>query len=71
MVLVLVAAIIAFPAAWLAMSRWLQDFAYRIDMPLWAFLAAGFIAAVVAFLTVGYQAVRAATANPVNNLRAE
>ncbi|WP_426061020.1 ABC transporter permease [Hymenobacter sp. B1770] len=70
LVLVLVAAVIAFPAAWLAMSRWLQDFAYRIDMPLWAFLAAGLTAAVVAFLTVGYQAVRAATANPVNNLRA-
>jgi putative ABC transport system permease protein len=66
-----VAAVIAFPAAWLAMSTWLQDFAYRIDMPLWAFLAAGLTAAVVAFLTVGYQAVRAATANPVNNLRAQ
>ncbi|MCC2546585.1 ABC transporter permease [Hymenobacter sp. BT175] len=70
LVLVLVAALIAFPAAWLAMSRWLQDFAYRIDMPLWAFLAAGLTAAAVAFITVGYQAVRAATANPVNNLRA-
>ena len=69
MVLVLVAAVIAFPA-WLAMNAWLQDFAYRIDMPLWAFLAAGAIAAVVAFLTVGYQAVGAATVNPVNNLRA-
>ncbi|MCB2408833.1 ABC transporter permease [Hymenobacter lucidus] len=71
LLLVLVAAVIAFPAAWLAMSRWLQDFAYRIDMPLWAFGAAGLLAAVVAFLTVGYQAVRAATANPVTNLRAE
>jgi putative ABC transport system permease protein len=70
LVLVLVAAVIAFPAAWLAMNRWLQDFAYRIDMPLWAFIIAGLLAAVVAFLTVGYQAVRAATANPVRNLRA-
>ena len=69
--LVLVAAVIAFPAAWLAMSRWLQDFAYRIDMPIWAFLAAGLIAGAVAFVTVGYQAVRAATLNPVNNLRAQ
>ncbi|QJX47032.1 FtsX-like permease family protein [Hymenobacter taeanensis] len=69
LVLVLVAALIAFPAAWLAMSRWLQDFAYRIDLPLWAFVAAGLLAAAVAFLTVGYQALRAATANPVNNLR--
>ncbi|HEX8659605.1 MAG TPA: ABC transporter permease [Hymenobacter sp.] len=71
LVLVLVAAVIAFPAAWLAMSRWLQDFAYRIDMPIWAFLAAGLIAGAVAFVTVGYQAVRAATLNPVNNLRAQ
>lgn len=70
LVLVLVAAVIAFPAAWLAMSRWLQDFAYRIDMPVWAFLTAGLIAGAVAFVTVGYQAVRAATLNPVNNLRA-
>jgi putative ABC transport system permease protein len=70
LILVLVAALIAFPAAWLAMDRWLQDFAYRIDMPLWAFLAAGLIAAVVAFLTVGYQAVRAASVSPVHSLRA-
>jgi putative ABC transport system permease protein len=69
LILVLVAALIAFPAAWLAMDRWLQDFAYRIDMPLWAFLAAGLIAAVVAFLTVGYQAVRAASVSPVHSLR--
>ncbi|GAB2960643.1 ABC transporter permease [Hymenobacter coalescens] len=71
LVLVAVAALIAFPAAWLAMNRWLQDFAYRIDIPLWAFMAAGALAAAVAFLTVGYQAVRAATANPIKNLRVD
>jgi putative ABC transport system permease protein len=71
LVLVVVAAIIAFPAAWLAMHRWLQDFAYRIDIPLWAFLAAGLLAAAVAFLTVGYQAIKAATANPIQNLRTD
>ncbi|MGY2131552.1 ABC transporter permease [Hymenobacter sp. HD11105] len=71
MLLVVVAAVIAFPAAWLAMNRWLQDFAYRIDIPLWAFLAAGLLAATVAFLTVSYQAVKAATANPIKNLRTE
>ncbi|WP_375436978.1 ABC transporter permease [uncultured Hymenobacter sp.] len=71
LLLVVVAAIIAFPVAWLAMHRWLQDFAYRIDIPLWAFLAAGLLAAAVAFLTVSYQAVRAATANPINNLRVD
>ncbi|TGE23489.1 ABC transporter permease [Hymenobacter metallicola] len=69
MVLVVVAAVIAFPLAWLAMSRWLQDFAYRIDMPLWAFGVAGLLAAAVAFLTVSYQAIKAATANPINNMR--
>ncbi|AYA35976.1 FtsX-like permease family protein [Hymenobacter oligotrophus] len=69
--LVLVAAIIAFPVAWYVMHKWLQDFAYRIDMPLWAFVVAAVAAGTVAFLTVSYQAVRAATANPINNLRAE
>ncbi|WP_303311270.1 ABC transporter permease [Hymenobacter sp. BT730] len=71
MVLVGVAAIIAFPLAWLAMSRWLQDFAYRIDIPLWAFLVSGLLAAAVAFLTVSFQAVKAATSNPIKNLRSE
>jgi len=71
LVLVVVAAIIAFPAAWLAMHRWLQDFAYRIDIPLWAFLAAGVLAATVAFLTISYQAIKAATANPIKNLRTD
>jgi len=69
--LVVVAALIAFPLAWYAMDAWLQNFAYRIDIPLWVFVAAGVVAAVVAFLTISYQAVKAATANPVNNLRIE
>jgi putative ABC transport system permease protein len=69
--LVLVAALIAFPLAWYAMHEWLQDFAYRIDMPIWVFIVAGGVAALVAFLTVSYQALRAATANPVANLRIE
>jgi putative ABC transport system permease protein len=69
--LVLVAALIAFPIAWWAMHSWLQDFAYRIDVPIWVFIAAGVLAALVAFLTVSYQAVKAAMANPVKNLRTE
>ena len=69
--LVGVAALIAFPVAWYAMNTWLQDFAYRIKMPLWVFFIAGVLAALVAFLTIGYQAIKAATANPVKNLRAE
>lgn len=69
--LVLLAALIAFPLAWYAMHKWLEDFAYRIDVPIWAFLAAGVVAALVAFLTVSYQAIKAAMANPVKNLRTE
>ncbi|WP_242917183.1 ABC transporter permease [Pontibacter liquoris] len=69
--LVLVAALIAFPLAWYAMSVWLQDFAYRISIPLWAFVTAGLVAAIVAFLTISYQAFKAATADPVLNLRTE
>ncbi|MGV3539174.1 MAG: ABC transporter permease [Rufibacter sp.] len=67
--LVLVAAVVAVPLAWFAMSRWLEDFAYRIDIPLWVFGAAIVLAGIVAFLTVSYQAMKAATANPVTNLR--
>jgi putative ABC transport system permease protein len=69
--LVLVAAIIAFPVGWYAMHQWLQDFPYRIDIPLWVFLAAGVIATLIAFLTISLQAVKAATTNPVKNLRTE
>jgi putative ABC transport system permease protein len=69
--LVLVAAVIAFPVAWYAMNQWLQDFAYRINVPWWVFLLAGMIAAGVAFVTIGLQAIKAATANPVKNLRTE
>jgi len=69
--LVGLAALIAFPVAWIAMSNWLQDFAYRISIPWWIFLAAGLIAAAVALFTISFQAVKAALANPVNSLRSE
>ncbi|MFL5772424.1 MAG: FtsX-like permease family protein, partial [Flavisolibacter sp.] len=69
--LVGLAAVFAFPIAWYAMHKWLEDFAYRISIPWWVFLAAGIIAAVIAFVTIGFQAVRAAVANPVKNLRTE
>ena len=71
MKLVLLAALIAFPLAWYAMHLWLEDFAYRIEIPLWVFPAAGIVAAVVAFLTISCQTVKAASANPVKNLRTE
>ncbi|MEJ8756849.1 FtsX-like permease family protein [Pontibacter sp. H259] len=67
--LVIVAALIAFPLAWYAMDKWLQDFAYRIDMSVWVFLVAGIVAAAVAFLTISYQALKAARTNPILNLR--
>jgi putative ABC transport system permease protein len=69
--LVLIAAIIAFPLAWFAMSKWLEDFAYRINIPWWIFIVAGMIAAVVAFATISFQAMKAANANPVKSLRTE
>jgi putative ABC transport system permease protein len=69
--LVLIAAVIAVPVAWYAMSSWLEDFAYRINLPWWMFALAGFLALLVALGTVSFQAVRAAVANPVNSLRSE
>ncbi|WP_207430700.1 ABC transporter permease [Sabulibacter ruber] len=67
--LVLIAAVIALPLAWYAMRQWLEDFAYRIEIPYWAFGAAILLAGLVAFLTVSFQAFKAATLNPVKNLR--
>ncbi len=69
--LVAIAAVIAFPVAWYAMDKWLTDFAYRINISWWIFLAAGVIAAAVALVTVGIQALKAAMSNPVNSLRSE
>jgi len=71
LLLVVVAILIASPIAWYAMNRWLSDFAYRIEMPWWAFLAAGVVAILIAFATVAYQSIRAALMNPVKSLRAE
>jgi putative ABC transport system permease protein len=69
--LVLVAAVIAFPAAYYGMYQWLQDFAYRITIPLWLFVAAGILSAFIAFVTIGFQAIKAAVSNPVKALRTE
>jgi len=63
--------LIAIPVTWWVMHTWLQDFAYRISMPWWVFIAAGVIAAVIAFVTISFQAIRAAIANPVTSLRTE
>lgn len=69
--LILVAATIAFPVAWWAMTNWLQDFAYRISLSMWVFIVAGGGALLVALLTISLQAVKAAMANPVNSLKSE
>ena len=69
--LVLIGALIAFPLAWWAMHRWLQDFAYRVGLSWWVFVAAAILALLIAVLTVSFQAIRAALSNPVNSLRTE
>jgi putative ABC transport system permease protein len=69
--LVAIAALIAFPIAWYTMHSWLRDFAYRIAIQWWVFLVAGILAAGVALVTIGFQAIRAALANPVKSLRSE
>ena len=69
--LILLSALIASPLAWLAMHSWLQNFAYRIAIGWWIFVIAGLIALCIALLTISYQAIKAALANPINSLRTE
>jgi putative ABC transport system permease protein len=69
--LVIVALVIAAPFSWYFMNKWLQDFAYRISIGWWVFIAAGSLAIVIASATIGFQAIRAAIANPVKSLRTE
>ena len=68
---VLIANLIAWPVAYYAMNRWLQGYAYRINIALWSFILAAVLALAIALFTVSYQAVRAATANPADALRYE
>ena len=69
--LVAIATILAFPVAWYAMNKWLQDFAYRITISWWLFALAGCIALLIAMATVSFQSVKAAVANPVKSLKSE
>ncbi len=69
--LVCIAIILASPVAYYLMKRWLQDFAYRINIGWWVFLIAGVIALLIALFTVSFQAIKAAIANPVKSLRTE
>lgn len=68
---VLLANIIAIPVTWYAMNKWLQNFAYRVEISWWMFALAGGLTLLIALLTVSWQAIRAATANPVDALRYE
>ncbi len=69
--LVLIASVIALPVAWYAMNKWLLDFAFRISIQWWVFVMAGIIAVVIAFVTISFQSIKAASANPVKSLRSE
>ena len=71
MKLVLLANLIAWPVAYYFMNNWLQDFAYRINISWWIFFISGGIALVIALITISFQAIKAATANPVKSLRYE
>jgi putative ABC transport system permease protein len=69
--LVIIAALIAFPVAWWAMNKWLQNFEYRVGISWWVFLLAGSAAALIALFTISFHAIRAAISNPLKSLRAE
>jgi putative ABC transport system permease protein len=69
--MVCIASVIAFPVAWWAMNKWLQEFAYRISLSWWIFIGAAGIALLIALITVSFQSIKAAMANPVKSLRSE
>ncbi len=71
MKLILISAVIASPIAWYSMNSWLQDFAYRINIHWWVFVLSGAIAVLIAFVTISFQSVKAALANPVKSLKSE
>ncbi|MEO6328455.1 MAG: ABC transporter permease [Ginsengibacter sp.] len=69
--LVALSCVVAFPLAWWAMNSWLQNFQYRIEISWWIFLVAGLMALMIALITISFQAIKAAIANPVKSLRTE
>ena len=71
LLLVLIALVIASPLAWLAMNNWLQNYAYKVGISWWMFVIAGGAAISIALITVSFQAIKAAIANPVKSLRTE
>ncbi|HXB32324.1 MAG TPA: FtsX-like permease family protein, partial [Puia sp.] len=71
LMLVGLSALIAFPVGWLAMSRWLEQFQYRISIQWWVFAVAGVAAIGIALVTISFQSIKAALMNPVTSLRSE
>ncbi|MVM38456.1 FtsX-like permease family protein [Spirosoma sp. HMF3257] len=69
--LVLIAIVISSPIAWFGMSRWLQEYVYKIDISWWIFALAGLLAIGIALLTISFQSIKAALMNPVKSLRSE
>jgi putative ABC transport system permease protein len=71
MKVVLISMLVAIPLSWLMMNKWLEDFAYRIHLEWWMFALAGIISFIIAIVTLSFQAIKAAVANPVKSLRTE
>ncbi|MCB0621385.1 MAG: ABC transporter permease, partial [Saprospiraceae bacterium] len=69
--LVLLSLFIALPLGWYLMDRWLEDFAYRVNVPWWAFVLAGSLALTLAIFTVSFQSIKAALTDPVKSLKRE
>ena len=69
--LILVALLIALPVSWWLMNSWLQSFAYRVDITAFVFIMAGLSVMLITLFTISFQAIKAATANPVKSLRTE
>jgi putative ABC transport system permease protein len=69
--LVGIAIIIALPVGWFVMNKWLEDFSFRIDIPLWIYALSTFSAILISILTVSYQSIKAALVNPIKSLKTE
>jgi len=71
LILVIISCAVAFPLAYAAMTKWLKNYEYHITIQWWVFAAAGFTAVIIALLTISFQSIKAALANPVKSLRSE
>jgi len=69
--LIVIASVLAFPIAWYAMNKWLQDFAFRTDISWWVFALSAAVTILIALITISYQSIKAALTNPGVSLRSE